>query len=270
MIDWFGDMRHWPIIILVCAGVWGWMHFISCVTAPEEPIVLADDAFDKLEFEEKIEHLEPYEIEEVPGGALTVFETEEKPAAVERKIVRYEYRIEERFTKKLYATCYSQWDSPAEAKGIYANNKFDDFLHRQERRIQRHHYTVAINPEMKEYHEALIELPGGVWTHKYRVHVPGYNKPLRPTQDSTYENAQYLPRDQRLLSVFNHGYFSVPRDRMKQRGRIDVLFTTAGNYATIKQRQGVWARKNTHEWPCTFYEITKWAVYDSGPPVKVE
>ena len=190
----------------------------------------------------------------------------------ERKvIVRYEYRIQKVFTKNLYATCYSQLDSPVEAKGIYANNKFDDFLHRQERRIQRYHYTVAINPELKQYHEALIELPGGIWTHKYRVHVPDYNKSKMPESPFKQGEKSYMDTaDYNLLDVFNDPYWSVPRDRMRQKGRIDVLFTTAGNYYSIKKRQSVWARKNTHEWPCDFWEIQKIAVYSDGSERKVE
>ena len=168
------------------------------------------------------------------------------PEIIKRKFVKYVYRLEYKFTKRLYATCYSQFDSPVEARGIYANQNFADKLHRNERRIQRHHYTVALPPELKQYHETLIELPGG-WTHKYRVFVPGYNKP------SDAESKDQV--------------FSVPRDRMRQRGRIDCLITTAGKYADIHQRIRNW--KSTHR-DCMFYEIVKYKLFDDGLLERVE
>ncbi len=123
---------------------------------------------------------------------------------------------------------------------------------------------------MKEYHTTLIELPGNIWTHKYRVHVPDYNKPVRPDAQEIMKNKGCLDLGHRLLQVFNNPYFSVPRDRMKQKGRIDCLFTTAGNYNSIKQRQRQWAKKNTHNWSCEFWEIERWAIYNDGTKEKVE
>ncbi|MFW6173001.1 MAG: hypothetical protein ACOC5T_04590 [Elusimicrobiota bacterium] len=183
----------------------------------------------------------------------------DKKSVVKRKIIRHEYGLRKVGVKKLYATCYSKYDGPTEMKGIYANQKFADRLHLRERRIQRHHFTVALNPEMDNYHRALIQLPNGTWTHKYRFHVPGYNPDKFPVvREETY------PKTQKILSAVNHKYFSVPRDRMKWKGRIDVLFTTAGKYNSIEQRQRYWAKKNTHNTSVEIWEIQKIAIYSDG------
>lgn len=184
----------------------------------------------------------------------------------QKKLLSYRYALSYKFTKKLYATCYSQWDSEWERAGIYANNKYSSELHKSERRIQRHHYTVALPPELKEYHNALIQLPDGTWTHKYRVHVPDYNRKEKPVKKNP---ESFIGRTNYLLSMFNDKHFSLPRDRMRQTGRIDVLFTTAGKYNSIKQRQRAWMNKYTHEHPCQFWEIEIYAVYSDGTEKKV-
>ena len=181
-------------------------------------------------------------------------------------IVGYRYKIEKKFTLIRYATCYEQNDGPIERKGIYANDDMRD-LHRSERRLTWGHFTVALAPEDDSYHRALIELPGGIVTHKWRVHVPDYNKEAFPTLTS---RDAYLPEGERYKAYFDSSYWSVPRDRHKWKGRIDVLFTDADVYYDIDQRQKYWARKNTHEWPCEFWEIEKWAVYSDGTERKAE
>lgn len=159
-----------------------------------------------------------------------------------------EFRLEKIGEVKLYATCYSQQDGTVEKMGKYANQKYATMLHKSERRIQRSHYTVAINPEMKKYHDEMIELSDG-WTHKYRFHVPGYNSSLM--EDGEYDS----------------GYFSVPRDRMTQRGRIDCLITTAGQYATLEQRLKNWKSSNRQ---CEVWEIKKYIVYTDGSERETE
>jgi len=176
-------------------------------------------------------------------------------------LIKYRYEAQYRSTEKLFATCYSKLDGPVEARGIYANESIDrhpkrDRLPRQERRIQRSHYSVALPPELKEKHKALIKIPGVGWRHKWLVHVPDYNKGNR--NQSIRKGYPFDP------------YFSVPRDRMKWKGRIDVLFTTSGIYASIKQRQTYWKRKGTKQWPCDFWEIVKIAVYSDGSERVVE
>lgn len=185
--------------------------------------------------------------EQTDSGQVELLECSEpgvKRQTEELKIIRYEWRLVKRFSQKLYATCYSKEDGPTEAKGIYSNNKYAQLLHKSERRIQRHHWTVALPPELKKYHNELVYV-NGKWTHKWRMHVPEYN-----TADKS--------------RGFDAGYWAVPRDRMLQRGRIDVLFTTAGNYASIKQRQNAWARMNTHNTPVEFWELVKCPVYEKG------
>ena len=228
-----------------CFMVWA---MAACCTG-EKPI----DDFNDLEWPEAALPNTPPLLSPEP-----LPEVHEPPVIQDPVIIGYRYEIVRRFTRNLYATCYSKEDGPIEAKGIYANQKFADKLDRTERRIQRTHYTVALPPELRGFHEALIELPDGTWVHKFRVHVLDYNSESFPTLTS---GDSWLPESQRLLKLFDDPYFSVPRDRMKWKGRIDVLFTTAGNYATIKQRQNHWARKNTHEWPCDFWEIVKVPVY---------
>ena len=225
-----------------------WAMMACCAT--DKPV----DDFNDLEWPEATALTKP------PLQPEPTPEVQEPPVIQDPElvIVGYRYEIVKVSTELLYATCYSQEDGPIEAKGIYANQKFAAKLSRSERRIQRTHYTCAMPPELKRYHEALIELPNGKWTHKFRVHIPDYNTAEFPAMKS---RDAWLPEDQKLLKLFDDDYFSVPRDRMKWTGRIDVLFTTAGKYATIKQRQNQWAKKNTHNWPCDIWEIVEVPVY---------
>jgi len=189
-------------------------------------------------------------------------ETVTKTAPVD--VIKTVYVIRKVKTVTLYATCYSQEDSHVERKGIYANQKYAGMLSRSERRINRTHYTVALNYHMRQYHEALINI-NGTWTHKYRMHVPDYNTGKKP--DFKISGDMYIDEIE-YMRIFNDPYFSVPRDRMGNKkeyaNRIDVLFTTAGNYASIKQRQKAWARKNTHNTPVEIWEIQKLFIYKDG------
>lgn len=206
---------------------------------------------------EKLEFNNDLEFDKLHDSQVTV---KPKPEPKKINLVGYEYKIKYHSTVNLYATCYSKLDGIVEARGIYANQKFADRLHVSERRIQRFHYTVAMPPGYKHFHEALIELPGGVWSHKYRVHVPGYNSPEIP--DGKIEGSNQLFEGcQKYLNVFNNKYFSVPRDRMKQRGRIDCLITTAGKYNSLKQRLRNWKSLNKD---VKIFEIQKMAVYSDG------
>lgn len=156
----------------------------------------------------------------------------EPPVVVE---TRYEYRLQ--FTVELKATCYSKYDPGDPGHGRYANDDMTE-LPIQERRINRHHYTVALPPEYNDQHRELIWLPGTGWRHRWGIHVPGYNN--------------------------EREYLSVPRDRMKQRGRIDVLFTTAGKYFDIPQRQRHWGAPMKL---CEFWKIVRIKKYSDGKEV---
>jgi len=223
-----------PLFLLFMAAVVLWCRMLGCC-APSEKPPTAEAVPDPYEFE-----LEYEEKDDGPGPGKDS-SIEKTGAEVKARIIGYEFKLVKAFSRELYATCYSKEDGPVEAKGIYANQKYAELLNRSERRIQRHHWTVALPPELKEYHRALIYVDG-LWTHKYRVHVPGYN-----TADKT--------------RGFDAGYWSVPRDRMLQKGRIDVLFTTAGAFATIKQRQREWAGRYTHKTICEFWELKKVPIY---------
>jgi len=224
-----GDLRTLAWLALVAMSAWS-VCCLSNGTHTEEEIT------------------EPVWSPPLPQKAevTTPFPTQATPAHPKPKIVSYKYQIVHRFNAKLFCTCYSKLDGPVEAKGIYANQKFADKLHLQERRIQRCHFTVALPPELRQYHEALICVDGK-WRHKFLVHVPDYNSDVKGEK-----------------------YWSVPRDRMSQRGRIDILFTTSGKYASIKQRQRYWMKKDTKQWPIEFWEIVKVAVYDDGSEKEVK
>jgi hypothetical protein len=162
-----------------------------------------------------------------------------------------EHRIEIRRvgTIDLYATCYSMFDGATESRGWYANHwnpLTRPYLPIQEERIQTWHYTVALPPELADYHTKLIQLPGGSYTHAYRFHVPGYNLDALPAPGS-HES------DTDVFSVINHGYYSVPRDRMKWRGRIDVLFT--GSLDAVLRKQRDWKRRKTHGLQIEIWEV---------------
>ncbi len=146
----------------------------------------------------------------------------------------------------LDATCYHRWaDSQVGYSRMYANHDLVD-LPESERWLQEYHYTVAMNYAMDDMHRALVTLPDGQVTHKYRVHVPSYN--------SDYNHASDHYRGQ--LADFNGSYFSVPRDRMPayHRGRIDILFTGC--------KQACEAKVNW--WGKRFMPVEIWEIYSEG------
>jgi hypothetical protein len=212
----------------------------------------------------------------------------EEPKQVERKIEKIVYRIFMVDERPQRLTCYSRFDGGIEMKGIYANESIDlsgDRLPVSERRIRGNHYTVAVNYEMKEYHEKLICI-NGAWTHKYRFHVPNYNSEIVP-DNSISKFAQRYSTNWYLL-FFNSPYFSVPRDRMgchtkrnsngqivtrdkySQEDRMDVLFTSAGNSATIRDRQRAWARNTPSKVNVEVWEIGKFAIWNDGIEERIE
>jgi len=168
-------------------------------------------------------------------------------------LIDYRYKPIYRWTRTLKTTCYSKYDPGDPGHGRYANDDMTQ-LPIQERRINRHHYTVALPPELNEFHRALIWLPNKGWRHKYMFHVPEYNG---ANKDYPFGN----------ISPKIKPYLSVPRDRMKQRGRIDVLFTTAGDFFDIAQRQRHWGAP-MKEVEC--WEIVKIAEYSDGSRKVVE
>jgi len=203
-----------------------------------------------LEFEEEPEVKEPVVIKE--------------PVALnQKKIVRYFDQLRYVKTVVCYATCYSPISDP-DYKGRYANDDLD--LPRHMRRAKTSDWTVALNLKMREYHDTLYQKQNGEKTHKYRFHVEGYNK----------ENIDENKTDTE--------YFSIPKDCMthatgikkgREKGlngeclyckqnRIDVFFTTAGNYNSIEQRQNAWKRKNTHNSRVEIWEWKKIAVWSDG------
>lgn len=131
----------------------------------------------------------------------------------------------------LDATCYHRWSDHPKTNGRYAN--YDTDLPLQERVIQDWHYTVALNYAMDEFHSSEVRLPDGQLTHKYRLHVPGYNSPtMEPS-----------PHYTGWLADFNGAHWSVPRDRMpaKWRGRIDILFT--GCESAARGKASRWGKR---------------------------
>jgi len=207
---------------------------------------------------------------------------------VERKIEKIIYRIFKVGETEQKLTCYSKLDGGIEAKGVYANESIDlcaDRLLYNERRIRGNHYTVAVNYEMKQYHEKLINI-NGVWTHKYRFHVPNYNSDIMP--DKSID--RFAPRESSnwYLMFFNSPYFSAPRDRMgchtkrnsngqiitrdkySFEDRMDVLFTSAGNFASIRDRQCGWMRNTPPKVNVEMWEICKLVVYNDGTEEIVE
>jgi len=254
------------ILFLLIAIVISWYLMLSHLTGckvnglnVENKMDTDDKGFDFGEdYSDKQERVEIKEVKEI------------KKEIVDNNIISFVYLIVKIKEVNLYATCYSQQDSTIEMKGIYANQKYASFLNKSERRINRNHYTVALNYNMKEYHEGLINV-NGIWTHRYRFHVPDYNADI--IEKFKIKNDTYM-NDIDYLRIFNNDYFSVPRDRMSNKkeyaNRIDVLFTTAGKYSTIKQRQRAWARRNTHNMPIEIWEIQKWAFCKDGSKRRIE
>jgi len=192
----------------------------------------------------------------------TVYPVEEPPVISEenipapKKVDRIEYRLEYRFSGTRYTTCYTGYDPGDPCTGNYANQKFAGRIHRHERFIRYEHNTVALNDQDKRYHNELIQLPDGSWTHKWRVHIDGVHKDYR---DDT--GVRTLSDDTDTVE------FAVPRDRFHKRGRIDYLITQAGRYASKEQRVRNW-RSVKRE--CDFWEWTVYRVYSDGSCERVE
>lgn len=126
-------------------------------------------------------------------------------------------------TRYLDVSAYNRWsDNKPGYRRNYANDDLLD-LPLEERRLQEWHYTVALMLNMDEYHRALVRLPDGQVTHRYRFHIQGYNP--------EFQAISY--RDTGLLQEFNGAYFSLPRDRMPSQwtDRIDILFTGCRSHA---------------------------------------
>lgn len=169
----------------------------------------------------------------------------ESPVPIDRKFVKFVYRLEKVFETTLVASCYTGYDPGDPGHGKYANDDLN--LPRNERRIKRHHTTVALPRQYHKQHEELIQLPSGT-THRWRVHVEGINAP-----DITRDTDRH--------------YFCVPRDRLNRTDRIDYLITCAGKYATIKQRIRNWKNLNRR---CEFWEWRKYKLFDDGLLERVE
>jgi len=183
--------------------------------------------------------LEWDEPEPIPEKAK---EPEPKPELIKRRFVRMVYKLEYSHSVIRYTTCYTGFDKGDPGHGKYANQRFADKLHLYERRIRYEHNTVALCPEDKQYHLALIEIPGKGWTHRYRVHIQG----VHSDEISTHTDTKY---------------FAVPRDRMKQKGRIDYLITQAGKFATKEQRVRNWKSINRK---VDFWKWNIYKLYDDG------
>jgi len=196
------------------------------------------------------------------------------------KILRYVYRWSPVEKRRRFLTTYSKWDSPAEMKGIYANQKFAQYLNIYERRIRDKHYAVALNLTDANYHNALVRLPNGAWTHKYRVHVPNYNTSAKPSLEAARQDDAYLGSDisSLILALGSSSYFSQPYDRMSHgrdkknhNGRcdycedeqiLDVLHT--GYEGIVKQKQKKWKKSNQKYTDVVFWELCKFAQYSGG------
>jgi hypothetical protein len=179
---------------------------------------------------------------------VVVVKKEPAPIPTKRKFVRYEYRLEYQFSKIRYTTCYTGFDKGDPGHGKYANQNFADKLHLYERRIKYEHNTVALCPEDKKQHEELIQMPDGAWTHKWRIHI-----------DGVHQNE--------ITEKTDSDYFGVPRDRMKQSGRIDFLITQAGKYNSLDQRVRNWKslKRKIEYWKWKVYRL-----YDDGLMEEIE
>lgn len=170
------------------------------------------------------------------------------------KLVRYGYGIQPCKTIVRYATCYPDHPSDIEKRKPYANRKYP-FIPRRETRIRRTDYTVAVNFKDRWMNDTFIMINGQA-INKFYVHVPDYNK--RTKEDMEHLDWPYDP------------YLSVPRDVMPdikaylKPPRIDVLFTTAGKYFDIKQRQHEWAKMYTHKHQIEVWEIFKYRLETDG------
>ena len=175
-----------------------------------------------------------------PGSAVAIDDPEPQPAPppaaapqVAIKLVSVIY---------LDVTAYTRYsDNKPGYVRRYANDDLTD-LPLAERRLSEEHYTVALNAAMDAYHRAVVRLPDGQYTHRYRLHLKGYNT------DTNFYSEHYRGD----LSWLNGSYFSVPRDRMPAQwhGRADVLFT--GDREHCQQEARIWGKRFM---PVEIYEI---------------
>jgi len=150
----------------------------------------------------------------------------------------------------LDVTAYTRWsDNKPGYVREYANDDLTT-MPLVERRLQEWHYTVALDLAMDDMHRALITLPDGQVTHKYRFHVDGYN-PGKKVEDNQWADPKYYSGDLRWL---NGRYFSVPRDRFHHHGRMDVLFTGCQQHATDE----------AVNWGVKLIPVEVWEIYMEG------
>jgi len=238
-------MTVWHKLFFVVIGValYVYTSFLGCNVVQEEDNTqkeeIVEDTFDTIVIEEIVEPVQ------------------ERIVKKKAEFVKYEHAIEYVDTKIMTVTYYHKGKK-------YGNDDITD-LPLQERRVQRFHRTVALNKKMRDMHTAVIQVEDRfgryVFTHKYRFHVPGYNKLDKSTWDSSYYS---VPRD-----VMSHKAKLTAEGKCLycEQDRIDILFTTAGNYATIEQRGAYWGMQ---ELPVEIYEICRYAVYSDGTRRRVE
>jgi len=280
----FRRLRKPSTSLLVWIAFWSgcftatfWLASISCsVNDVRVDIPIIEDYDNDLVFDKQIHENKEFELKEEEYDI-----SKEPPVITEGpKLSKHVYRMIPVETRKRLLTTYSKWDSPAEEKGIYANQKFANYLNIYERRIRDKHYTVALNLLDDYFHNRLVKLPDGSWTHKFRVHVDGYNKSDFPNIADIRDGNAYLGSDvsSLLKAVADSDYFSAPRDRMShgsdrknRNGRcdycsdnqvMDVLHT--GYPAIVKQKQKRWMRTNQRYTNVDFWEIARFAVYSDG------
>lgn len=189
-----------------------------------------------------------------------------------KKSLGYRWEIEYVKTfEHIKLTCYSRYDSPKERRGVYANDDMTK-LPIFERRIQDgpykyHDWTVALPFDMDIYHRELTRWPNGEYTHKYRFHIPSYNRGARPVNKVKYSYGRNNATED-LKQIFDREFYSVPRDRMKpihKTGIADALFT--GCEPSVKARQGKWNNPRVN---MDLYEIVIYEIFSDGTRRKVK
>ncbi len=225
-----------------------------------------------------------------PGGAFndTARDNIKEPPVVidpvplpETKFVKYAFRMVPIEKRRRLATTYSKWDSPAERKGIYSNQRFAAYLNLYQRRIRDKHYGVALCLLDADYHNRIVQMPDGTWTHKFRVHVPAYNRGEKPKNMETSDKRDSFIGSNltaQILAIADCKWFSVPRDRMSHKGDkknhngkcdycvddqcIDVLHT--GCPAIAKRNQKRWMENHQAYMDVEFWEVACFAIFDNG------
>ena len=269
-------MKYIVSVITLFVGVTWWLYLtMGC------GVIVSDSQSQEIE---KIEYEKDFEIE--MEEEYLKHEPEPKTEEKEIKIIDYVLRMIPVVKKKRLATTYSKWDSPKEEKGIYSNQKFANYLPFYERRINTEHYGVALCLTDAKYHNRLIQLPNGKWTHKYRVHVPHYNTDIKPTilEASERSKRAYYSISDAILDIAKSRWYSHPRDRMSHdsdgknhNGRcdycednkcIDVLHT--GYRAIVKQKQKKWMNSYQRYLVIEFEEIALFAIYSDGTEKQIK